>query len=141
MVQVNASARLKQVQTITAATAADAGKIVLWIEKATGTKGTAKGKAGRVESMIFKIKAGKDTITLGVTLDVAAGGLLLLEGKSRIAGELGNAEGSTGRQTILKFKDHLRNAIALQSHQETEVPDETIAVLKKLISAKSKVEA
>ena len=145
MIQINAAARLSNTavqleaaQKVLAATAADAGKIVLWIQKATGAEGVAKGKAGKKESMTFKIKAGKDVLTLGIELDVAAGGVLNLSGESKLLGDFGTVSDKTGRKVIIAFKNELR---AILADDESENAPETIKLLKKLISAKSKVEA
>lgn len=147
MIQINAATRLSNTHAVAAAsahkvlaaTAADAGKIVLWIEKATGTKGVAKGKAGKLETVTFKVKAGKDIVTLSIQLDVVNGGMLQLDGFSKQLGDLGSSQEKTGRKTILNFKNELRGIVNYAAYAETAA--ETIAVLKKLLSAKSKVEA
>lgn len=131
-VQINAAARL-----VTAASAADAGKIVLWIQKATGAQGKKHGKAGKQEGMDFKIGSGKSAVNISVLLDHAyEPPLLLLEGGCA-AGEW-SAEEKTGRQSILSFKNQLRETLAEIKGDKASAG--MAEVLKKLIKAKSKVE-
>ena len=137
--KIEAAARLKT--AITSATADDAGKVVLWVEKATGVKGKKKGRAGQNEEVIFKIKAGKDEIHITVILEhttITGVPKITLDGASQNSGERWIESAKTGRQTILGFKNQLRESIpTLKSEEGFE---ETVAVLQKLIAAKSKVE-
>lgn len=136
MIQINASSRLKE--AITAATAADAGKVVLWVQKAIPqAKGKKHGRAGKAEGMDFKAGKGGNAIVISVLLDHAyEPPRLLLEGSG--GGEKWSAEESTGRKTIMAFKQQLKDSVAVLGDSE----DHAILVtyLKALIKARSKVE-
>ena len=133
-IQINAAARL-----VTAASSADAGKIVLWIQKAIpGAKGKKHGKAGKQEGMEFKIGKAANQLSLRVLLDHTYDPpQLLLEGDCA-AGDDWRSEERTGTLTVRKFKDQLKETVA-QLKADPDVA-ELVGVLKKLISIKSKIE-
>jgi hypothetical protein len=137
MITINASARLKQT-AIKAATADDAGKIVLWVQKALPqAKAKKHGKAGKAEGMDFKFGKGDNAITISVLLDHAhEPPRILLEGSG--GGDEWSAEESTGRRTIQAFKEQLKDTRATLGDDPDHA--ELSANLLKLIRAKSKVE-
>jgi hypothetical protein len=137
-IQINAAARLNKAQQVHAATAADAGKVVLWIQKAIpGIKGKKRGKAGKQEGMEFKAGSGKNAIMLGVLLDHQYDPpRLLLVGNGPSFSW--SSEKKTGRQTILDFKNQMRETLSdLQSEEGNE---KLIDTIKALIKAKAKIE-
>jgi hypothetical protein len=136
--QINAAARLNKAQQVRAATAADAGKVVLWIQKALpGVKSKKKGRAGKQEGMEFKIGKGAGQVFISVLLDHDYDPpRLRLEGECSVTDW--SAEEKTGRQTILKFKDQLRHT--LNAIKDDPGPAGLADVLKNLIKAKSKIE-
>lgn len=136
MIQINASARLKQ--AVLAATAADAGKVVLWVQKAIPeAKAKKHGRAGKAEGMDFKAGKGTNALVVSVLLDHAyEPPRLLLEGNG--GGEEWSAEESTGRKTIQAFKKQLRDSIATLKGDEDHKP--LVGFLTKLVQARSKIE-
>jgi len=135
-IQINAAARL-----VTAATSADAGRIVLWIQKAIpGVKMKKKGKAGTREVVEFTAKAGKHAVELSVSLDHDYDPPRIeLEGGCD--GEEWHAEERTGALTVRSFKDQLRDTLEmLKGAGNAEEYNDVRSVLKKLISVKSKIE-
>lgn len=139
-IQINAAARL-----VTAASSADAGKIVLWIQKATGWTGKKQGKAGKTEGVEFKGKVEGNLVCLCVTLDhtkegspISVEGYIASTTNKKLNKQKWHVSEKTGRQTIIELKNELRKSIAAVS--ELDDTEELVAVLKKLVSAKSKVE-
>lgn len=134
-IQINAATRL-----VTAANAADAGKIVLWVQKAIpGAKYKKYGKAGDREGVEFKIGKGKDLVNLRVLLDRGVEpAALFISGDwngSRVAW---TAEEKTGRQTIMAFKEQLKKTVA--KYKDMESAAGMVKTLQALIKAKSKIE-
>jgi hypothetical protein len=145
-IQINASARLVEAQQmVRAAKADDAGKVVLWIQKALGWKGKRVGKAGQSEGMEFKKKLSGATVWLTVTLDhTQEGSPLHIEGGTMDTANKKlkvqwHVTEKTGRKTILELKDELKRTIGM--FRNVDGADELIEAMTKLVRAKSKVEA
>lgn len=138
-IQINAAARLNHSQQVRAATAEDAGKVVLWIQKAVpGIKGKKRGRAGKQEGMEFKAGKGDRAVNLRVLLDhTFEPPRLLLEG-DWAGGDTWRAEEKTGRKTIMKFKEAMRET-AEHLKGDPEFSD-VAAILKNLLKTKSKIE-
>lgn len=136
MITINASARLKQ--TVRAATADDAGKVVMWVQKALPqAKAKKHGKAGKLEGMDFTLGKGENAIAVSVLLDHAyEPPRLLLEGSG--GDDEWSAEATTGRKTIQAFKEQLKDTRATIAGEPSQ--KELSDNLLKLIRAKSKVE-
>ena len=134
-IQINAAARL-----VTAAGAADAGKIVLWVQKAIpGAKYKKYGKAGDKEGVEFKIGKGADLVNLRVLLDRGVEpAALFLNGDWKGSRVTWTAEEKTGRQTILSFKEQLKKTVAM--YKDVEYAAGMVTTLRALIKTKSKVE-
>jgi hypothetical protein len=140
-IQINAAARLVQANAVTAANSGDAGKVVLWIQKAIpGAKGKKKGKAGKEERVEFSIGKGKNEVNIAVVLDHNYDPpALKLEGGCD--GDDWAAEERTGTLTIRKFKDQLRDTLeALKGAGNREEYKDAEATLRSLIKTKSKIE-
>lgn len=145
-IQINASARLQAYARyeVSAASAKDAGQIVMWLQKALDWKGKKTGKAGQDEGMEFKkkLKSGA-TVWVNVSLDhTQEGSPIFVEGgifdgpiKKKVRWV---AKERTGRKSILEFKDELRRALVTVS--KIEGAEDVVEALKALVRAKAKVE-
>ncbi len=148
MIQLNASARLKAYRqaernVVKAASANDAGKIVLWAEKALPWKYNKGGKAGQDEKVTFRKKFGDSVLWLTISLDhTQEGSPIFIEGgvdnlnKKFKAQWMSNEK--TGRQTIISLKKQMRRY--LEKVGSLDGAEEVSKAIHHLINAKSKVE-